>query len=50
MMIMHWRVVEGWWWERVWAARAASAPLADRLAAEGPKAFRKPRNVREARG
>ena len=50
MMIMHWRVAEGWWWERAWAARAASAPLADRLAAEGPKAFRKPRNVRAARG
>ena len=50
MMILHWRVAEGWWWERAWAARAASAPLADRLAAEGPKAFRKPRNVRAARG
>ena len=50
MMIMHWRVAEGWWWERAWAARAASAPLAERLAAEGPKAFRKPRNVRAARG
>ena len=50
MMIMHWRVAEGWWWERAWAARAASAPLADRLAAEGPRAFRKPRNVRAARG
>ena len=23
MMIMHWRVAEGWWWERAWAARAA---------------------------
>jgi hypothetical protein len=50
MMILHWRVAEGWWWERAWAARSASAPLAERLAAEGPKAFRKPRNVRAARG
>ena len=37
MMIMHWRVVKGWWWERAWAACVASAPLADRLAAAKPR-------------
>ena len=43
MMIMHWRVAEGWWWERAWAARAASAPL-------GPARRRGPEGVPAARG